>query len=258
MKAMLRIGCLTLITLLISCEVNETIFTGPYHVRFSKDTSFERESFTGLINIEVHIVAPALPEDLIIAYEIGGTAREGIDYIIESERGTVTIPAGEYFGNIKLRLINNANNILRSQTVEFRLINTNNSTIKVGQGTSRIGEKFVFTIFDDCILGGTYREDAQNQALQGITVSSTDCKLYIASDVFVTIQGIPFFFPLQLIDEGDNSITVKQQTPDGLPDEYKTVSGLGAVNPITREIILTLDFPHDTAPLQIQIRLTPQ
>ena len=108
------------------------------------------------IDIEVHIAGPAPDEELTIGYLIGGNAREGVDYVVLDERKKVKIPAGEYFGNIRIQLINNANNILRSQDIVFTLISANQDNLEIGQGASAIGKEFTFTIFDDCILGGTY------------------------------------------------------------------------------------------------------
>ncbi len=146
---------LTLITV-IGCETERIIFTGPYHVRFTEEAGFAKESSSGVVEIEVHNVGPALEEDVNLGYTIGGSARENVDYMILDERKKVKIPAGEYFGNIRVQLINNANNILRSQTIIFTLQTTNRDGLEVGQGASALGRKFTFTIFDDCILGGTY------------------------------------------------------------------------------------------------------
>ena len=102
------------------------------------------------------MLVPRLNKIVTLSYTIGGNAREGVDYVILEERKKVKIPAGEYFGFIKIQLINNANNILRSQDIIFTLQTTNIDKLEVGQGASAIGKSFTFTIFDDCILGGTY------------------------------------------------------------------------------------------------------
>src|SRR6187399_3061234 len=93
-----------LLAFFCGCETERILFKGPYHVRFSTESDFRKESSTELVKIEVHNVGPASEEDVIISYDISGTAREGVDYTIENERGKITIPAGEYFGYIELNL----------------------------------------------------------------------------------------------------------------------------------------------------------
>ena len=46
------------------------------------------------------------------------------DYEILGTRGSVTIASDEYFGYIDIKLINNANNILRSQDLILTLISS--------------------------------------------------------------------------------------------------------------------------------------
>ena len=87
------------------CETEKLIFTGPYHVRFTEASAFEKESFSGVIQIEVHYVGPAPKQDVTLGYTIGGNAREGVDYVILEERKKVKILKGEYFGFIKIQLI---------------------------------------------------------------------------------------------------------------------------------------------------------
>ena len=94
------------------------------------------------------------------------------------------IAAGEYFGNIKIQLINNANNILRSQDIVFTLISANQDKLEIGQGASAIGKEFTFTIFDDCILGGSYtgeRAEGVN-TYDDISITSQDCETYLLSN----------------------------------------------------------------------------
>src|SRR5688572_2124445 len=127
---------LVLLILITSCETEPIIFRGPYHVRFTEPSAYDKESFSQPIDIQVHLAGPALDEELTIGYLIGGTAREGVDYVVLDERKKVKIPAGEYFGNIRIQLINNANNILRSQDIVLTLISANQNNLEIGQGAS--------------------------------------------------------------------------------------------------------------------------
>ncbi|MGC3946632.1 MAG: hypothetical protein QM762_19270 [Chryseolinea sp.] len=167
-----------------SCETEKIIFNGPYHIRFTESAAFEKESYSKVIKIEVHNVGPALDDDLSISYSIGGTARENVDYVILDDRKKLTIPAGQYFGYIRIQLINNANNILRSQNVVFTLQTTNKDGIEIGQGVSAIGRTFTYTIYDDCILGGTYNGNRVNgnTVYPDLSVTSQDCETYTLSN----------------------------------------------------------------------------
>ncbi len=244
-KMILRIFstyALVLLILITSCETEPIIFRGPYHVRFTDPSAYDKESFSQPIDIQVHLAGPALDEELTIGYLIGGSAREGVDYVILDERKKVKVPAGEFFGNIRIQLINNANNILRSQDIVLTLISANQNNLEIGQGASAIGKVFTFTIFDDCILGGTYaaeRIDGSN-TYSDISITSQDCETYLLSnwniDVFSTDQEMD----LNFIDNGDNTLTVPEQEEEFIDDELATIRGSGVVDPVTREILMTI------------------
>ena len=234
---------LVLLLIITSCETEPVIFRGPYHVRFTEPTAFDKESFSQPINIQVHMAGPALEEDLTIGYLIGGTAREDVDYVILDERKKVRIPAGEYFGNIRIQLINNANNILRTQDIVLTLISANKNNLEIGQGASAIGKAFTFTIFDDCILGGTYSGEfvgGGGDLYEDISITSQDCETYVLSnwniDVFATDQEMN----LNFIDNGDNTLTIPEQEEEFIDDELATIRGSGVVDPVTREIIMNI------------------
>jgi hypothetical protein len=85
-KPFLKSGLLLLLLSLTGCETEKLIFTGPYHVRFTESSDFQKESHSSVIEIEIHYVGPAPEEDVTLGYTIGGNAREGVDYIILEER----------------------------------------------------------------------------------------------------------------------------------------------------------------------------
>ena len=162
-----------------------------------------------------------------------------MDYVILGERKKVTIPAGEYFGNIRIQLINNANNILRSQDIVLTLISANEDNLEIGQGASAIGKVFTFTIFDDCILGGTYtgqNVDGSN-TYENISITSQDCNTYLLSDWNLDFIG-GGEMDLTFIDNGDNTLTIPEQEEEEIVEEFATISGSGVVDPVTREILI--------------------
>jgi hypothetical protein len=225
-----------------SCETERIVFQGPYFVRFTETTDFARESHSKPINIEVHQAGTAPTQDIKVNYTVGGSAREGVDYKILGERGVVTIPAGAYVGNIQIQLINNSNNILRSQDIVFTLKSTSTSDVKVGQGESAIGQTMTFTIFDDCIVSGDYlgKRGAFSVPVDDITITSSDCEKYLLSNWNIGIFSSPFDFNLNFIDNGDNTLTIPDQESDNLPTSIATINGSGVVDPVTREITMTV------------------
>lgn len=238
-----KLFCIVLLAIALpACETERIIFTGPYHVRFTESAAFEKESFSKVIKIEVHNVGPALDEDVAISYLIGGTARENVDYVILDERKKLVIPAGEYFGYIRIQLINNANNILRSQNIIFTLQTTNQDGLEIGQGPSAIGSTFTYTIYDDCILGGTYNGTrvGGGAVYTDLSVTSQDCETYTLSNwnlgVFQTSQEMNLVF----VDNGDNTITIPQQEEEFIDSDLATIEGEGVVDPTTREILLNI------------------
>ncbi|MFZ5999945.1 MAG: hypothetical protein ACOYW3_05505, partial [Bacteroidota bacterium] len=120
---MARLFTITILAALVmlGCETEPRIFTGPYYARFTETALTKKESYSPVIPISVHIASPATEENVSINYEISGSAREGIDYVIQGTRGVVTIEKGKFFGIINVKLINNANNILRSQDLVLTL-----------------------------------------------------------------------------------------------------------------------------------------
>ncbi len=246
-----------------SCETEKIIFNGPYHVRFTDIALTEKESNSKVIKIEVHNAGPALTEDVAISYTISGDAREGIDYEIVGTREKVSIQEGEYFGYIEVQLINNANNILRSQDIIFTLTRVNSTKLEVGQGEGGIGKKFTLSILDDCILGGIYSgtSGAFSAPTGNIAITSSDCENYRISNWDVGIFNAADPVPLNFIDNGDNSLTVRRQTVElffGFFSVDIDVEGVGSVNPVTREIFLSLTFEDSVNTYSVTITLKPE
>lgn len=263
MSRLRTISSLILVTLmsLMACETERLIFNGPYFVRFTETTLTEKESHLPIIPIEVHIAGPAPQGDITINYTISGTAREGIDYKIIGTKGKVRIKSGEYKGEIQIQLINNANNILRSQDITFTLQTVDNNAEKVymGQGASQIGKSFTLTVQDDCILGGNYYglSAPTSVPVQGITITSTNCENYTLSNWDIDIFTFPSTRSLTFIDNGDNTLTIPPQEEDTLPDDVATIDGSGVINPTTRVITFTIRlFDYEDQP-KFTFYLTP-
>jgi hypothetical protein len=243
-----------------SCETEKILFEGPYFVRFTDAALTEKESFSQVIKIEVHNAGPKLTDNTTIAYSISGSAREGVDFEIVGTRGQVTIEEGDYFGYIEVQLINNANNILRSQDVVFTLTNVNSSSLEVGQGEGAIGKKFTLTILDDCILGGMYTGQRAAFAIpvKDIAITSSDCETYRLSNWNINIFSFSDPLALNFIDNGDNTITIKSQEQDGFPEDLATIQGFGSVNPETKEIFLTVTLVDFDGSPEVSFTLKPE
>ncbi|WP_266364449.1 hypothetical protein [Tellurirhabdus rosea] len=237
-----------LLTVFWACEETDydRTFEGPYHVRFTDSTLAFRESYSKPITIRVHNAGPQLTEPISISYAIGGTAREGKDYVIEGTRGVVIIPARQSFGTITLRMVNNANNILESQNIVFTMTAVKPSNLQLGFGTRNpIGRQLTFTIQDDCLLSGQYtgtrRAGSTTVSVPDIDITSLDCKTYT-----LTNWNIGFFSfnatkaSLTFTDVGDNSLVIAPQRNDQLEAPRDTISGTGSWNPRDRRITLNL------------------
>lgn len=237
-----------LMTLILSgCEYEGVTFEGPYHVRFTEESSTELESYTDPISIQVHLAGPQRKEPIIIRYGVSGDAIEGKDYEILGNRGELRIPPNESFANINLQLINNSNNILSSQDIVFTLESVEPNDLHVGFGDiSPIGKEYVFTIYDDCILGGTYtgQETGNSEFYQGIRITSSDCITYRLSNWDLGLDIFQFSSERDLTfrDNGDNTLTIPEQEEETIVPEQATIRGSGYVSPINGEITLQVEF----------------
>lgn len=231
----------------VACEQTDVdrTFEGPYFVRFTDSTLTYKESYSPPISIKVHNAGPILKEAITISYNISGTARNGKDYVIQSKEGTVVIPANKSTGEILLKLINNANNILESQTVIFTLTSVQPATLQVGFGINNIvGKQLRVTIQDDCLFGGSYTGTArfgqQTISVPDINITSIDCKTYTLSNWNLGLLNFNATKPsLTFIDNGDNSLTIPPQSNTEL-NSGDQLSGNGAWNPQDRKITLNL------------------
>lgn len=244
--------------LLIGCETDKIIFSGPNHVRFTNTTRTEKESYSRLIQLEVHIAGPVSDEDLTINYSIGGNARENVDYVILGERGKVLIKEGEYFGYIDIQLINNANNIIRTQDIILTLTSANSGKFSMGQGEGDIGRQCVFTIVDDCILSGYYKgqQNSLQIPVEDITITSQDCETYRLSNWNINdinfVLGDPFDYELSFIDNGDNTLTVPAQ------DVGYPIQGIGTVDVTINKFSFVITVTTSQGDKVVEFELNPE
>lgn len=255
------ISILTIVFLLLGCKDNKIYFEGPYFVRFTEESGSEKESYSEVIPISAHLVGPQIDENITIQYSISGSARYGKDFEILGTPGEVIIPRNESFGYIQLKLINNSNNILESQEIIFTITSVDPSSYEIGYGPGvRIGEKMSFTIYDDCILGGSYsaQNDESSAVYEGIHFTSADCITYRVENWDINVFQYPSVRDLIFTDNGDNTLEIPLQKDDTLPPELATIKGTGFVNPVTREVTLNiqlLDFENSP---EVSIKYTPE
>ncbi|GAB3999001.1 hypothetical protein GCM10028807_48000 [Spirosoma daeguense] len=223
-------------------------FEGPYFVRFNDTTLTYKESYSKPIAIQVHNAGPQLSEAITINYTVSGTAREGKDYTIVGTKGRVVIPANKSTASINVQLINNANNILESQSLTFTLTSVTPASLQVGFGKGEvpIGKVFRLIIQDDCLLGGSYsgsgKVGTQTYTISDAEITSTDCKTYTLKNWNIGLLDFNAIKPtLTFVDNGDNSLTIPSQASTELSSTDR-ISGTGAWNPVDRKITLNLQF----------------
>lgn len=143
------------------CDGQEDlIFQGPYHVRFTETEArvVENNNYplgqnrNEPLEVSMHLVSPLLGADTEVTYALYGDAVEGEDYeILGGGNGTVTIPAGESFGFIQFRPLNNRENE-GDRDIVFTITGVNNG-LQIGRsGGGIIGRSMAYTISDDDCL----------------------------------------------------------------------------------------------------------
>lgn len=243
---------------LASCKEEMITFAGQSFVRFTDTTLSFSESYNKSIKIKVHNAGAALTEGATVNYTVSGTAKEGRDYRIEGVKGTVFIPLGQSFGEISVKLINNANNILETSTIEFTLTDaTPKEKIQVGLSGGKLGKTMILSIKDACIFDGIYTGalpvKTQFYGVADIDITSTDCKKYTIDNMNVGFSNFSQFFgyadmlsfeaerpKLSFIDNGNNTLTIPKQVIPELPTGFDTLSGTGLWNPQNKRITLSI------------------
>ncbi len=155
-----KILTIILFAVITSCDkAEEIIFEGPYHARFTESESEILENYNDPANlnlnepvsIELHIAAPSQTNTTIIEFEVGGTAVENVDYILEDgDNKRVLIPVGKHYGEIKYVPINNRE-LTGDKTIKFTITSVSND-LATGFGETGINGRFhtVTIKEDDC------------------------------------------------------------------------------------------------------------
>lgn len=242
---------------LVSCKEEMVTFQDRF-VRFTDTALVFKESYTPSIKIKIHNAGPVLDESIIVNYSIGGTARQGKDYRIEGTVGAVSIPAGQSFGEISVKLINNANNIIDASTIEFTLTSTTpNDKVQIGLNGGKLGRTMTLTVKDVCLFDGIYTGllpvKTQFYGVSNIPITSNDCKRYTIDNLNVGFGAFSQFFgyldllgfdaqhpKLDFIDNGNNTITIPKQVITDFPPGFDTLSGTGVWNPQNKRITLSI------------------
>lgn len=243
MKSYFSYLVLALCMALVACEEKQVIYSGPDYVRFTDTTLVYKESIGQTVAVKVHLVGKPNDSPVTVTYSITGTAVAGRDYQIEGTKGVVTIPAGQHFGTIDFKLLNNANNILRSSEILLTLNSASQGEQRVQIGTGKnfsLGNSLRLTIEDDCLFGGFYnaKRVGSNILVKDVAITSTNCTEYLLSNWNVGLMSFNADkLSLRFVDNGDNSLSVPNQYNLTLGD---TVLGKGAWDPRTRQIVLNL------------------
>lgn len=80
--------------------------------------------------------------DVTITYSLSGTAVAGVNYTVPSST-TVTIPAGKWFANIQIPVINTP--LSEDKTIIITLNSTTNE-VQIGLGPDRTYKTFTYTL----------------------------------------------------------------------------------------------------------------
>ena len=235
------------VVMMTSCEQEYITYEGPNYIRFTDTTVTYKESFGKVIPIQVHLVGEPQSQDIEVQYALSGSAIEGRDYSIEGKKGTVIIPANSFKGVINVNLINNSNNILRSQDLVFTLLSASaSSEVQVGTGKYKsMGASMRLVIQDDCLFGGFYSgmRAQSNAKVLDVEVYSQNCEDYYLSNWNIDILSFKAErLSLQFKDNGDNSITIPKQLNVSIGD---SLYGNGAWDPRSKRIVLNVKIRQE-------------
>jgi len=144
--ALLTLGLVTL----VSCDEDTVTYGGQNFVSFDKVASTRYNAFEniGTAEIPVNMAFPK-SNDVVVNFKIeNSTGVEGVDYTVLTP-GSVTIPAGETTGYIKIQITNNE--ILNdSKSLEITLTGISDSSIALGISDKASAFKRFLIVNDDC------------------------------------------------------------------------------------------------------------
>ena len=179
---------------LSSCdeENGRTTFEGPYYTQFTATSQSISENSTGQADVEVSNVGPTLDNPVTVNYSIdpSSTAVEGVDYQIigASAPGQIVIPAGQHFGIIGIKPIDN----FASESDRTIVLNLTSADQGLNAGRGEIGIQHTVTIVDnDCPINldgdfSTVINDTNPGGCAGVTSNVTVTKVSDNPDGSIT------------------------------------------------------------------------
>ncbi len=127
-----------------SCEVEETIFSGPYHARFTSASAAIGENSTGSVTIPLHLVAPKQSQAVTITVAVADGSTSSSNFTLSSN--TATIAAGEFTTSISLTPVDNTE-ADGTKVVRLEVVSVEPASFDAGFGMQ--GKFFTVNITDD-------------------------------------------------------------------------------------------------------------
>lgn len=143
LSAILMVG---LVAFMVSCKEELVVFEGPYHVRFTTESSTVNENEAEGREIKLHLAGTEPDEAVNITLSVTGGV-EGVDYVFVSGGTSLSIPAGDFFTSLKVAAVDN--DVKDGDKVLTFTIESVSGGYEAGLGL--VGKKFTLTIVDnDC------------------------------------------------------------------------------------------------------------
>lgn len=258
---------------LAACEEEgETIFEGPYHVRFTETGGSVVENFNfpqnsnlnQPVEVQLHLVAPQQGSETQISFEVTGSAVEGVDYQLLDGK-TVTIPASESFGSFRFVPLNNREQDGIREAV-FIITEVNNG-LQIGRSAGGIiGRSATWEILDDdCLVdlrqfNGTWEiEETEGGDQQNASVFEYEVQIEADFDSnnqviiknFAGIEGAEVYLNLDMCQRqliipeqrvqglGNNAGNIRTLEPGNFDEEAGRINfrfTMDALGNITRSI----------------------
>jgi len=239
-------------TLLISCNDFDNTFDFAPKVQFSVADTSLLEGAT-ILPITIQLVGPQLGNPIVVSYETSGTAQEGVNYRLETEK-TLTIAPNTSTATFNIEFLDNA--IFEGDTLTLILtITAATEGISTGQEGEEKRQYIINIIEDECPidwLSGTFEVTTTNvnpancgTQTNTVTITQLDDNTYEITDLTGGVYKNCFQRtdnPGQFRIEG-NTVMVENQ-PDVVFTELGQdfINGQGEVN--TCDQIFTLTWSN--------------
>ncbi|MDV6170159.1 Calx-beta domain-containing protein [Flavobacterium sp. DG1-102-2] len=135
---------------LVSCDEDTVTYGGQNFVSFDRVSTLRYNAFEniGVSEIPVNLAFPK-SNDVVVNFEITNpTGVEGVDFIVLTP-GSITIPAGETTGYIRIQIVDN--DILNdSKSMDITLTGINDANVALGLLDANSKYKRFLIVNDDC------------------------------------------------------------------------------------------------------------